>query len=426
MVDKAANKLTQKSGGGPTATATATATAGGATATATANTGGPGAGENAVVYWAQQALNSATGQNMSGLGRAPGGAVGSFTTGLVEGLATGLSGSFAPSAPNPFDCFPPPTPGVQPSMLDVDSSGKVTTAGGYTIEALNQFEWKISGPDGSATRVWGDPHVETSGKTGGEKFDFKKDTTFVLPDGTKINVKCTPWTGNPNVTVTQSLEIIQGNDRVMVTDIDKGKGKTGKVSHEANPAASTIQTQQTLIAGQNVADWYFNEAEVTGNFNGPDNFTIGQNAINGQMESFLSGYTKDGPMTEAAWESGGLGHQYSSAELAAVLQKHGQLAQKGGVDTSMNQVLAMLPKLLQALTALIKLGSFNPYLPPAPQPPVTKPTEKPKPPTYDPAQHAKGLSDAFKAIGAMFIALGKFLEVLATFKPQTQIPVGAR
>src|SRR5207248_5346521 len=126
---------------------------------------------------------------------APDGALGSFTTGLVEGLATGLTGTFAPSAPSPTDNCPPSS--GQPSMLAVDK-GVITTAGGYKIEPSGQFEWKITGPDGKSTRVWGDPHVETSK---GTKFDFKQDTSFVLPDGTKINVKTTPWTGNPNVTV---------------------------------------------------------------------------------------------------------------------------------------------------------------------------------------------------------------------------------
>jgi hypothetical protein len=308
-------------------------------------------------------------------------------------------------------------------MLSTDSSGAITTAGGYKIEPTSTFEWKITGPDGSNTRVWGDPHVETNGKTGGEKFDFKKDTTFVLPDGTKINVKCTPWSGNPNVTVTQSLEIIQGNDKVMVTDIDKGKGKTGTVSHGASAAKSTVATQQTFVAGQNVADWYLNGSEIKSNAGLPDLFNVGDNKLMQVWDSWLSGWTNDAsPIGEAAWEVGGMNADLSSAQLSQILQKHGQLANQPKVDQALQQVLALLPKLLQVITALVQLKSFNPYNP-QPQP---KPVEKPKPQPYDPAQHAKGLKEAFNAIGAMFIALGKVLELMSNFKPQLQVPVGAR
>jgi len=309
----------------------------------------------------------------------------------------------------------------------VDSSGKVTTAGGYTIEPMSQFEWKICGPDGSSTRVWGDPHVETHGKTGGEKYDFKKDTRFVLPDGTQINVKCTPWQGNPNVTVTQSLEIIQGNDKVMVTDIDKGKGKTGTVNHGATAAQSTFATEQTFLAGTNVADWYLNGSEILSMYDGPDKFNVGETQNGKIWDQVLSGFTKEGPFAEAGFEVGYRDQTLDSAQLTAILQKHGALAKKPeGLNNVLNQVLALLPKLLQAITALVQLRSFNPYNPQPQQPPVQKPTEKPKPPVYDPAQHAKGLKEAFNALGAMFTALGKLVEVMASFKPLSQVPVGGR
>src|SRR5262245_50049862 len=94
-VDRAAGRLTA-----PTTTTTTTTT----TVSVNANAGGaPAGGQDAVLYYAQQALNSALGtfgqNSQSGLGRSPGGALGSFTTGLVEGLATGLSTGFAPSTP---------------------------------------------------------------------------------------------------------------------------------------------------------------------------------------------------------------------------------------------------------------------------------------------------------------------------------------
>jgi len=418
MVDRAAGKVT--------ATVTTTTTT---TVSVTADAGGVAAGgQNAVEYYAGRALEKALGNfggtTQYGLGRAPDGALGSFTTGLVEGLATGLQTGFAPSSPSPTDCFPPSSTGKPPAMLSVGSDGTITTAGGYKIELCSQFEWKVHGPDGSMTRVWGDPHVETNGKTGGEKFDFKKDTTFVLPDGTKLNVHCVPWSGNKDFTVTQSIEIIQGNDKVMVTDIDKGKGKTGQVTTGQGAALSTIATGQTFVAGKNVADWFLNGSEIKANVDGKaDLFKTGDNKLMEVWGDWLSGWTKgSGEIGEAAWTVGEMNANPTSQELAAILQKHGQLANQPKVDNALSQVLALLPKLLQVLSSLVNLGSFNPYNP-QPQP---KPTEKPKPQPYDPNQHARGLRDAFNAIGGMMVALGQMLQLMATFKPQQQIPLAAR
>src|SRR5205814_250673 len=63
-------------------------------------------------------------------------------------------------------CAPvqPPKPecGCHPSgSLKVDN-GVITTPGGYKIEQLNQFEWKVTDKCGNCTRVWGDPHVAES------------------------------------------------------------------------------------------------------------------------------------------------------------------------------------------------------------------------------------------------------------------------
>jgi len=436
MIDGAANRLTTKSGGGATATATATATAGGATATATATAGAGAPAPGSVAFFAQQALDAAMGRNQGGLGNVPGGAIGSFTTGLVEGLATGLTTSFAPGEPDPSSNFPTSgvsssSPVVQPSMLSVDSQGKITTAGGYTIEATSQFEWKITGPDGSSTRVWGDPHVQTTGKTGGENFDFKKDTTFVLPDGTKINVKCTPWQGNKDVTVTQSLEVIQGNDRVQVNDIDKGKGKAGQVSHGGAGAKETFRTEQTFVAGRNVADWYINGSEIKSNAGAPDLFNVGDTILPEVMRAQMNGFVNS-PISEAAWLVGSLASQGngwgmntspSSAQLSQVLQKHGQLVQNGQMKEVMQQVLALLPKLISVLQSLIQLRSYNPYNP-QPQP---KPVDPPKaqPPVYDPNAHASGLREAFQALGAMLVAAGQFMQMASGLKPSA-LPVQGR
>src|SRR4051812_11209965 len=66
-------------------------------------------------------------------------------------------------------CPEPPPPCPPPDPLKTGCDGKIHTPGGYTIESCGNSEWKITGPDGKCTRVWGDPHVAESD---GGKWDF--------------------------------------------------------------------------------------------------------------------------------------------------------------------------------------------------------------------------------------------------------------
>ncbi|MFY2558662.1 DUF1521 domain-containing protein [Corallococcus terminator] len=154
--------------------------------------------------------------------------------------------------------------------LKADKEGVVTTPGGYKIESNEQFGFKITGPDGKSTRVWGDPHVaEGDGGT----WDFKRDSTFVLGDGTRVNVSTAPF-GN-GMTVTSGLEIISGNERVKISDIDKGKGQTGKVTQDGFQHANSFGGKDVFVMGKETDDWSFQGKEVIGSNNGGDSFKLG-------------------------------------------------------------------------------------------------------------------------------------------------------
>jgi hypothetical protein len=155
--------------------------------------------------------------------------------------------------------------------LKTDSKGVVTTPGGYKIEATKEHEWIIKGPDGKSTRIWGDPHVDEGD---GGKWDFKRDSTFVLGDGTRINVTTKPWANN--MTVTGGLEIISGNDRVQITDIDKGKGKTGPVTHDGFQHVNSFGGKDVFVMGKETDDWSFKGREVIGSNNGGESFKLGK------------------------------------------------------------------------------------------------------------------------------------------------------
>jgi hypothetical protein len=170
-------------------------------------------------------------------------------------------------------CAPVAPPALEDSCHPAGSlrasADKVTTAGGYTIEMLGRFEWKITGPDGKSTRVWGDPHVDEGD---GGKWDFKRDSTFVLGDGTRVNVKTAPY-GN-DMTVTSSLEIISGNDRVLVGDIDKGKGKVGEVTRDGFQHVNSF-SGDVIVQGVETDDWSFRGREIVGSENGGASFKLG-------------------------------------------------------------------------------------------------------------------------------------------------------
>jgi hypothetical protein len=169
--------------------------------------------------------------------------------------------------------------------LRVDQdSGVITTPGGYKIEQVGQYEWKITGPDGKWTRIWGDPHVQESDRScESTAWDFKRDSTFVLPDGTQINVTTKPYN---NMTVTSQLEIINGNERVMVTDIDKGKGKVGQVTRDVRQHVADRCGRDVFVMGKETDDWYFHGKEVIGSNEGGDSFKLGQ-ANNDDMQQLL-------------------------------------------------------------------------------------------------------------------------------------------
>lgn len=171
-------------------------------------------------------------------------------------------------------CVAPPNvqdSGHPPGALRKEGDTLITP-GGYKVEQLNQFEWQITGPDGKNTRIWGDPHVAEGD---GGKWDFKRDSAFTLPDGTRINVTTKPW-GN-DMTVTGELEVICGNDRCVVSDIDKGKGKVGDITHDGILRTLTDKTQRDVFQmGPETDDWTLGGHEIVGSEQGGDVIKVGQ------------------------------------------------------------------------------------------------------------------------------------------------------
>lgn len=196
---------------------------------------------------------------------------------LFDSVGSQFSGSNPTIAPG--GCVSSPLWGdcTHPEGSLKTDGGVVTTPGGYKIEATGKFEWTITGPDGKSTRVWGDPHVAEGD---GGKWDFKRDSTFVLGDGTRVNVTTAPY-GNNGMTVTSGLEIISGNDRVNITDIDKGKGVVGQVTQDGYAHANSFGGKDVFVMGSETDDWSFQGKEIIGSNNGGDSFKLGKDLAAG-------------------------------------------------------------------------------------------------------------------------------------------------
>ncbi|HVE82271.1 MAG TPA: DUF1521 domain-containing protein, partial [Myxococcales bacterium] len=167
-----------------------------------------------------------------------------------------LSGQGAPpvNPPNPTD-----SGGVSGSVGD----SAVTSAGGTKVECLDKYHVRITEKDGTVTDLSGDPHV----KRGDQAFDFKKDSTFVAKDGTRVNFK-TKDLGN-GTSVIDSAEVLAGGQRALMTGIADGQGKVAQV--DKGPAQ--LHTDQTFVEGNN-NKWGINGKEIEG-FTKPDEFKLG-------------------------------------------------------------------------------------------------------------------------------------------------------
>ena len=276
-----------------------------------------------------------------------------------------------------------PAPVASPSIIEGDQptgslktdGNKVTTAGGYTIEQTAQYNWKITGPDGKETKIEGDPHVLEGD---GGKFDFHKNSTFVLGDGTKINVTTVPYSGNNGNTVTGKLEIISGNDRVEVNDIDKGLGKVGTVTQDGYAHANSFQGQ-VFVQGRETDDWSMNGKEIVGNESGDDNFKLG-----GELEAGR-------PTTGGVNNTGSTNNSGNTRGIEQMFDRF--LNNRNWMMSALRDIFS------SAFAPQNRLGS-NPY-----SGNTTPPWQSGQ--HYDRSQHRSNMTNAFRNMSQMFDILAR-------------------
>lgn len=114
----------------------------------------------------------------------------------------------------------------------------------YSI-SMNEADssWTVTNNEtGEETKISGDPHVDV-GNDGKNDFDFKKDMTFQLDDGTKITVD-TIDAGN-GTTLSSGLTITNGDNAIQVEGLATG-GQDGNLA--------VTQSMRGEEADQDVAD----------------------------------------------------------------------------------------------------------------------------------------------------------------------------
>jgi len=173
---------------------------------------------------------------------------------LLDGLASLLSqlAGFANSGANgnsgPLPQLPPPVlpasngaaPGVWTHEKKDDGTAEIRLGDKYTInlkEGDESFTVR-NNETGAVTRVWGDPHVDKN-NDGNNDFDFKKDLTFQLDDGTKITVDTIP-SGKNGQTLASRLTITNGYNAIQVSGLAGAKDGANNLEVVQSNAGITL------------------------------------------------------------------------------------------------------------------------------------------------------------------------------------------
>lgn len=159
--------------------------------------------------------------------------------------------------------------GQHPPFSLTVAGNLIRTIGGYAIELLEQFSWRIIGPDDTYTLVSQNPDVIESD---GGAWDFMRDSSFVLGDGTRINV--TVVSLETGATVTSQLDIICGADCVLVTGIDEGIGQIGTVTQDGLERLAAFDARDVFVAGSRTDTWFYFDDEIIGNYHGEELFML--------------------------------------------------------------------------------------------------------------------------------------------------------
>ena len=150
------------------------------------------------------------------------------------------------------------------ALKDETGAVSVLTDDGFTIRAdVKDQAWTISGPDGFATRIWGDPHVSESD---GDTWDFLKQSTFLFGKN-KVTVEVVP-AGN-GLTYSSRISVYSGDERVTISGIETNKPSIDAVArdgekHDAQLSDGVIFTRGSNTRGESWSQTVDGKKDVMG------------------------------------------------------------------------------------------------------------------------------------------------------------------
>lgn len=134
---------------------------------------------------------------------------------------------------------------------------------GYKIQIHGKDEsWSIVDANGNSTKVWGDPHVSEGDKDGNMNWDFQKDATFVLEDGTKITCKCKDKGRADKNVYSNELIITKGNQSIKVTGIADNKPQIGNPTLDGAAVDAATNDGYVFKMGDQADDWSYQGNEI--------------------------------------------------------------------------------------------------------------------------------------------------------------------
>ncbi|MFZ4533555.1 MAG: DUF1521 domain-containing protein [Alsobacter sp.] len=180
----------------------------------------------------------------------------------------------------PVDCHPKPLPmppgcgdghGKKDDLLSFANNGKTGT-----VKVGDRYELSFDQScqsvtlkdlcDKSVTKVWGDPHVSESN---GDKWEFKKDLTFKLEDGTRVTFHTVGGDGKPVTGDTKGpsfvdkVDIVKGHDAATVENI-AGQFHHGEGLKMKELDKAPMQDKNTPVIVEKGSDYFLNGKEVNG------------------------------------------------------------------------------------------------------------------------------------------------------------------
>lgn len=110
------------------------------------------------------------------------------------------------------------------------------TEGGFRID-YEGHETRIYEPDESGrwqlnTRIWGDPHVDEKGTGDGDDWHFGEDSTFILPDGTKLSLNTKETEPGNGIYFTVGIDIQSGTQRAFAGEGFDGTKRAAGVAED--------------------------------------------------------------------------------------------------------------------------------------------------------------------------------------------------